>query len=76
MVGNKFQKNELAFSNHEDAMKVAQILLKECYVVLLSCEENLIILNWEYAHMSDRNDVVFMSLDEFDENYVQIEPEE
>lgn len=76
MISSKYQKNELSFYNHEDAMKVAQILLKEHYVVMLSREDDLIILNWEYSHTSDRNDIVFMSIQEFDEDYVSIEHEE
>ena len=76
MINSKYQRNELSFHNHEDAMKVAQILIKEHYVILLSREEDLIILNWEYSHLSNRNDVVFMSVDEFDEDYVELVHEE
>ena len=62
-------KNEIAFDNHENAMKVAQMLLDEHYVVMLSREENLFILNYEYSHFCDRNDVVFMRKDEFEEEF-------
>ena len=61
-------KNELTFENHENGFKVAEILLKEDYVVMLSYEENLLILNYEWSeHGADRNDVVFMPAYEFDE---------
>lgn len=60
-------KHELAFASCENCMQVARILVEESNVVLISREENLWILNYEYSHNSDRNDVVFMSQEEFDE---------
>lgn len=62
--------NEIAFKNHEDALKVAEILLKEDYVVMLSYEENLIIVNYLWSHNgADRNDVVFMDKFEYGEEF-------
>ena len=58
-------KNEIAFKSCDNCMQVARILIEESNVVLISREENLWILNYEYSHDSDRNDVVFMSKDEF-----------
>lgn len=63
-------KNEIAFHSCENCMEVARILVEESYVVLISREENLWILNYEYSHNSNRNDVVFMSQEEF---YEQLE---
>ena len=60
-------RNEISFENHERGFEVAKALLDEHYVVLLSYEENLLIVNYEYSHISDRNDVVFMSRDEYEE---------
>jgi hypothetical protein len=62
-------KNELAFKNHEAGLKVAKMLLDENYVVLLSYEEDLLILNWEWSMSSqaNRNDVVFMSREDYEE---------
>ena len=66
-------KNELAFKNHDNGFKVAKMLLDENYVVMLSYEEDLLILNWEWSERdADRNDVVFMRRDEFDEKYCEI----
>ena len=62
-------KNELAFESCENCMAVARILVEERNVVLISREENLWILNFEYSHNSNRNDVVFMSQEEFYEQY-------
>ena len=61
-------RHELAFKNHEKGLAVARALLEEHYVVMLSYEEDLLIVNWLFSHESDRNDVVFMRLDEYDED--------
>lgn len=58
-------KNELAFTNHDSALAVAKALLEEEYVVLLSKEEDLIIINYEWVANANRNGVVFISQDEF-----------
>lgn len=68
--GEYMYQNELAFKNHENGWDVAKKLLDEHYVVLLSREENLLILNWEWSHLCDRNDVVFMDRCEFEEEYM------
>lgn len=61
-------KNELTFKNHEKGLAVARALLEEHYVVMLSFEEELLVVNYEWSHDSNRNDVVFMRLDEYDED--------
>lgn len=63
---------ELSFYNHEKGMEVAKALLDEHYVVMLSYEEGLLIINIEYSLFTDRNDVVFMSKEEFNEKYAEI----
>lgn len=57
--------NELVFTTREVAIEVAKILLDENYVVMLSNEEELTILNYEWSEWGDRNDVVFMSKDAY-----------
>ena len=69
----KMYQNELSFKNHESALIVAEKLLNEHYVVMLSREENLIILNYEYSHNSDRNDMMFMRRDEFEDEWFSSE---
>lgn len=60
-------KNELAFKDHFNGMAVAEMLLDEDYVVLLSYEDDLLIINYEWSeNNADRNDVVFMSRYEYD----------
>ena len=67
--------NELAFETAEAAFETARQMLTEGhYVVMLSREEQLWILNYEYSDLNDRNDVVFISRDDFVE--YMLEPEE
>lgn len=70
-------KNEIAFKNHETGMEVAKSLLTEGYVVMLSYEEYLLIVNFEWCpdNYPNRNYFVFMPRDEFEENYVQLTEE-
>ena len=64
---------ELAFENHVNGLEVAQKLIDEHYVVMLSKEENLLILNYTYSQYANRNDVVFMSHEEFDDKYYEMD---
>ena len=60
-------KNEIVFKNINIGMKVAEMLLNEDYVVLLSREDNFLVINFLYADGADRNDVVLMRRDEYEE---------
>lgn len=63
-------KHELTFKDHNNGFKVVKMLLDEGYVVMLSYEEDLLILNWEWSERgADRNDVVFMRRDEYEEEW-------
>jgi len=63
-------KNELAFTDYERGFDVAKALLDEGYIVMLSYEEKFLILNYEFSeHYADRNDVVFMRRDEYEERF-------
>ena len=63
-------KHELTFKDHDNGFKVVKMLLDEGYVVMLSYEEDLLILNWEWSERgADRNDVVFMRRDEYEEEW-------
>lgn len=66
-------KNELTFTDYERGFDVAKALLDEGYIVMLSYEEEFLVLNYEFSeHGADRNDVVLMRRDEFDEKYCKI----
>lgn len=65
-------KNEIAVSDKEAAMKIANILVDEEYCVMLSREENLYIIDFEYSEFSDRNNVVFMNREDFEQKFEEI----
>lgn len=70
---NAMMKNEISFKDRNAAFRVADMLIDEDYVVMISKEEDLIILNYEWSeHNSDRNDVIFMPRYEFEEHYYEI----
>ena len=61
-------ENEIALHSAESAFKIAEELLSNGnYVVMISLEEQLWIVNYLYADNCDRNDVVFMSREDYEE---------
>ena len=61
-------ENEIVFKNHDKGLEVAKALLDEDYVVMLSYEEQFLVLNYEWSERgANRNDVVFMLRDEYEE---------
>ena len=61
-------KNEIVFKNYNKGLEVAKALLDEDYVVMLSYEDQFLVLNYEWSERgADRNDVVFMRRDEYEE---------
>lgn len=59
---------EISVRTAEDAYHILGVLLngENDYCVMLSREEDLWIINYVYAHNSDRNKVVFMDRDEYE----------
>lgn len=68
-----YQYHEIAIKNKEKALEILSDLVDEEYCVMFSREEDLYIINYEYSEYSDRNNVVFMSKDKFEEKYIEIE---
>lgn len=66
-------KNEIAVSDKKAAMEIASILVDEEHCVMLSKEEDLYIINFEYSEYSDRNNVIFMSREDFEQKFEEIE---
>lgn len=65
--------NELAFETAEAAFEtVRQMLTNGHYVVILSREEQLWIVNYEYSDLCDRNDIVFMAREQFEQDYCSV----
>ena len=68
---------EIALDTYEDAVATAEILLRTNYVVMLSREDAIFIVNAVFAvYGGDRNDVVFMSREYFDDTYMPLVDEE
>ena len=69
--------NELAFETPEAAFKAVESMLTDGhYVVMVSREEQLWIVNYEYSDLNDRNDMVFMPREDFEEKFVPIDLED
>ena len=65
---NYITKNEIALHSFEDAISIAETLLKNNYVVMLSREENLYIVNYEWSPQgANRNDVAFISREKLED---------
>ena len=66
-------EGELVFETPEAAFEtVRQLLTKGHYVVMLSRGEKLWIVNYLYSDLCNRNDVVFMSREEFEEKFCEV----
>ena len=61
-------RNEIAVKNFDDALKFVDILLANEYVIMISKEENLYIINYIWSvRGSDRNDVCFQDREAVEE---------
>ena len=61
-------KYEIAVHSYEDAQVLAELLLKNDYIVMLSREEDLYIVNYIWSpNNANRNDVVFMTQENFED---------
>ncbi len=66
-------EGELVFGTPEAAFEtVRQMLTAGHYVVMVSREEELWIVNYQYSDTCSRNDVVFMSREDFEERYCEV----
>ena len=63
--------NEIAIKNKDTALKMAEMLISEGYCVMLSTEEQLYIINyvWTSPIEADRNDVIFLSREKFEDEF-------
>ena len=56
-------KGEIAVDNFQAMETLLGVLIDNKYVVMVSREEELYIINYIYSRYTDRNDVVFQSRD-------------
>lgn len=59
--------NEIAVKCYDDAVAIAETLMANHYIVMLSKEENVYIVNYIYSEDCDRNDVVFINREEMED---------
>ena len=59
--------NEIAVKSFANAETLAELLLDEGYVVMISREEKLYIVNYLWTPHADRNEVCFMDRSEMEE---------
>lgn len=65
---NLIPEKEISVSSLLHAMDLAEILLDEEYVVMISKEEDLFIVNYIWSESdANRNDVVFMSREDYED---------
>ena len=70
-------EGELVFEMPEAAFEtVRQMLTSGHYVVMLSREEQFWIVNYLYSDLCSRNDVVFMSREDFEEKFCEVTDED
>lgn len=70
-------ENEIALNSEKDAFEIAHILLENDYVVMISKEEDLTVINWEYSKWANRNDMIFRSREEYEwEEYEETKADE
>ena len=69
--------NEIALHSFEDAVTVAKMLLDNNYVVMISREEQLYIVNYVWSQTgANRNDVAFMSREKLEDIIFDAESED
>ena len=67
---NLIPEKEIACHSYANAITIMESLLEEGYVVMMSREEKLYIINYIWSPNygeANRNDVVFVSRDEYEE---------
>lgn len=58
---------EIAVDNYEDAIEIVRVLLNNNYCVMLSKEDSLYIISYVWTAFADRNEIAFMSRDDFED---------
>lgn len=69
-------EQEIAIHSREKALEIAAALVDEDYVVSISKEDELYIINYVWSPESDRNGVVFMNRDNFEMDYIERDTKE
>lgn len=76
LITKLIPNGEIAIKYKDVCDTIVDALLSEGYVVMLSREEDFYIINYVWADESDRNNVVFMSKDTFEERFYEEDEED
>lgn len=63
---NNLPNNEIAIINWDDASKIIPALLNNDYAVMVTLEEDLFIINYEWANNTDRNYMIFRNRGDYE----------
>lgn len=63
---NNLPTNEIAIINWDDASKIIPALLNSDYAVMVTLEEDLFIINYEWVNNADRNDMIFRNRGDYE----------
>jgi len=76
--GIPLSDNEMSTYNEEDMHQMVSWLLRNNYAVMVTKEDfGLFVINYEWCeNMADRNQMVFMDRETFEDNYQRIYGEE
>ena len=69
MLEKTLEQRSLVFNSYADAAEVQKILLENEYCTMISREEDLWCLNWVYSAFANRNGVIFIDSDYFDNEW-------
>lgn len=58
--------NEIVCCSFEDAVKITEVLMRNNYVCMLSQEEDLIIINFEWDEHCNRNGMIFRNREDWE----------
>lgn len=68
--------NQIACSNKDRAYEIADLLVQEGHVVMISKEDDLYIVSFEWTNPpADRNEIMFLTREEY-EWYMDRQPRE
>lgn len=63
-------ERDIAVKSYEDAMEIVKVLLRNSYCVMLSMEEDLVIIHYEWTQgFADRNQMVFRNREDLELEY-------
>lgn len=64
---------EIVCHTFENMQKIVAYLLTENYIVCVSREDELYIVNYEWSPFGNRNDIVFMTRDNYEDELDELE---